>query len=280
MGGLKVRIHPLVLPFGLYCVLTGKIFVFAIYSAVAVVHELGHSFAAATFGYKLNRITLMPFGAVVSGNIEGLKPKDELIIALSGPFINIATGILFVAVWWMFPETYAFTDVAAEANFSMAIINFIPVYPLDGGRALSSYLAQKVGVIKARAVCKTLGIAFSLGLVGLFITSLFYTVNFTLLFFSAFLFFGALDKNKENKYVRIYSSISKEKLKRGVPYIRQAVDKSVTVIKLLRILDANAVNEIIVFDGDKPADKLDQRRITEIMEKGDLYSPIEKYISV
>lgn len=279
MGGLKVRVHPLILPFGIYYLLTGRIFVFVIYSVVAVVHELGHSFAAATFGYKLNRITLMPFGAIVSGNIEGLKPKDELTIALAGPFINLATGILFVAVWWMFPETYAFTDVAAEANFTMAAVNFIPVYPLDGGRALSSFLAQRIGSEKARVVCKTLGIAFATGLLGLFITSLFFTVNFSILFFAAFAFFGAIDKNKENRYIRIYSTLSKEKLKRGVPYRRQAIDKSVPLIKMLRILDANALNEIIVYDGDRVAAKLDQRRITEIMEKGDLYSPIAKYIA-
>ena len=279
MGGIKFKIHPLVFPFGLYFALTGKFTVFVIYTVVAVVHELGHSFAASAAGYKLNRITLMPFGAVVSGNIDGLKPADEMKIALAGPFTNIAIGLLFVACWWMFPLTYAFTDVAAEANFSMALMNFLPVFPLDGGRILSSFLAKNIGKDKAYKICKTSGVILASLLLAAFILSLFYTVNFSFMFFSLFVFFGAIDNHKENKYVKIYSSLSAEKLKKGVEYKRQAVDKSVSVKKLVSILDFNAMNEIIVFDKETEIARLNQKRINEIVVKGDLYSPIEKYLS-
>ena len=279
MGGIKFKIHFLVFPFGLYYALTGKLTLFLIYTVVAAVHELGHSFVASREGYKLNRITLMPFGAVVSGNIDGLKPVDEMKIALAGPFTNIAIGLLFVATWWIFPETYAYTDIAAEANFSMALVNFLPVFPLDGGRVLSSYLSQKSGREKAYKICKVSGVVIAALLLALFIISAFYALNISLLFFSLFVFFGATDKHKENKYVRIYSALSKEKLKRGAEYKKQAVDKSVSVKKVLSILDPDAVNEIVVFDGEKEIAKLSQRRVSEIIEKGDLYSPIEKYLS-
>lgn len=279
MGGIKFKIHFLVFPFGLYFALTGKFMMFLIYTVVAVVHELGHSFVAANAGYKLNRITLMPFGAVVSGNIDGLKPVDEMKIALAGPFTNIAVGLLFLATWWIFPETYAYTDIVAEANFSMALINFLPVFPLDGGRVFSSYLSQKVGKEKAYKICKASGITVSLILLVLFSVSAFYTFNFSLMFFSLFVFFGALDKHKENKYVKIYSAFSPEKLKRGVECKRQAVDKSVSVKKILSILDADALNEIVVFDGEKEITRLNQKKLNEIIIKGDLYAPIEKYLS-
>ena len=90
MGGLRLYVHPLFLIFGAYYALTGKILIFIIYTLSAVVHELGHSFAAAGLGYRLNKITLMPFGAVASGDIDGLKLKDEIKIALAGPLINLA----------------------------------------------------------------------------------------------------------------------------------------------------------------------------------------------
>lgn len=279
MGGIKLKIHPLFFLFGLYFAFTGKILVFVIYTVVAVVHELGHSFAAASFGYRLNRITLMPFGAVVSGNIDALKPADEMKIALAGPFTNIAIGVLFVACWWVFPETYAFTDVAAEANFSMAAMNFLPVFPLDGGRVLSSFLSLKAGKDKSYKICKSLGIVLAFVLLGIFAVSVFYTVNFSFMFFALFVFFGAIDKHKENKYVKMYSALSGEKLKRGVEYKKHAVDKSITVKKLLSVIDTDAINEIVVFDGNAEMARLSQKRINEIMEKGDLYSPIEKYIS-
>ena len=125
MGSINLSVHPLFYVFGFYYALTGRIFVFVIYTVCAVLHELGHSFVATSAGYRLNKITLMPFGAVVSGNVEGLKFLDEIAIALAGPFLNLAIGVFFVAVWWVYPESYAYTDIVAEANFSMALVNFL-----------------------------------------------------------------------------------------------------------------------------------------------------------
>ena len=138
---LKFSLHPLFFACGFYYALTGKFLTFLIYSFCALLHELGHAFIANGSGYKLNKITLMPFGAVVCGDLDNLKAKDEIKIALAGPCLNLLIGILFVALWWIFPETYSFTDIVAEANFSMALINFIPAYPLDGGRVLCAIIA-------------------------------------------------------------------------------------------------------------------------------------------
>lgn len=278
MGGINLFVHPLFFAFGLYYALTGKIFIFVIYTVCAVVHELGHSFQAASAGYKLNKITLMPFGAVVSGNIDGLHFKDEIKIALAGPLLNLAIGLLFVATWWLFPETYAFTDVVAEANFSLALVNFLPIFPLDGGRVLSASLVGAFGKKKAEIICKITGGAFALLLFILFVISAFNQFNLSLLFFSLFVLFGAFGKNKENRYVRLYSALCEENLKRGMPVKRQALYKTATVKKLMSMLDDTAVNEIIVFDGERPRATLTQKQIGEILEKGDLYAPIDKYI--
>lgn len=279
MGGIKLRVHPLFYMFGLYYALTGKIFVFIIYTVSALAHELGHSFAAAGAGYKLNRITLMPFGAVVSGELDGLKCTDELKIALAGPILNLAVGLFFVAVWWIFPEIYAYTDVAAQANFTLALVNFIPVYPLDGGRIAYSLLSLKLKKETVRAICRISGIVFATALFALFIVSAFFTFNLSFLFFSLFVLFGALDKNKENRYVRLYSSVTEEKLKKGIPYKKTGIDKSVSVKNMLSVLDADAINEVVVYDRGEPVAVLSQKKINKIIEKGDLYSPIEKYMS-
>ena len=45
---------------------------------VAVQHECAHAFAAAKLGYKLNAIVLMPFGAVIDGDLRGISFKDEI----------------------------------------------------------------------------------------------------------------------------------------------------------------------------------------------------------
>ena len=278
MGGLKFSIHPLFFAFGLYYALTGRIFIFVICTICAVVHELGHSFVATSVGYKLNKITLMPFGAIVSGNIEGLRFSDEIKIALGGPLINLVIGLFFVATWWVFPETYAFTDVIVQTNFSLAIINLLPIFPLDGGRVLSASITGLLGKRKAQIICKIIGLIFALFLCVCFIISIFNQVNLSLLFFCAFVLFGTFSKDKDNKYVRIYSALSEENLKRGMVVKKIAVHKSTSVKKLLSLLDETCVNEVAVYEGDNVRAVLSQKRICQIIEKGDLYLSIEKYV--
>ncbi len=278
MGGINFSVHPLFFVLGFYYAATGKIFVFIIYTVVAVLHELGHSFVAAGAGYRLKKITLMPFGAVVSGKLDGMKLKDEIKIALAGPFINLAVGLLFVASWWIYPESYAFTDLAAEANFSMAIVNLLPIFPLDGGRVLSASLSILMGDDKAFFICRIISVVFSLLLAALFVISTFNQINLSLLFFAAFVVFGALSRHKENKYVKLYTAPEEEGLLRGMPYKKQALSINATVKKLMLCLDERAINEVVVFDGDRQVTTLSQKRIGEIVEKADLYSPIKKYV--
>ena len=202
MGKINLFVHPLFFLFGLYYALTGRIFLFVICTVSAVIHELGHSYVASSKGYKLNKITLMPFGAVVSGDIDGLKPRDEIIVALAGPFINLAVGIFFVATWWIFPESYVFTQPFFQANASMACVNLMPFYPLDGGRVVTGILQLKRQTDCTHIVKKVTMIC-SLLLFVLFVLSLFTGHNlFSLGLFSAFLFSGVLTKSAGETYVK------------------------------------------------------------------------------
>lgn len=277
MGGINFAVHPLFFAFGLYYALTGKIFVFVIYTISAVVHELGHSIVASNCGYRLNKITLMPFGAVVSGNLDNMHIKDEIKIAIAGPLTNLAIALFFVALWWMFPTLYAFTDIVAEANFSLAIMNFLPIYPLDGGRVLSASLSGMLGKKKSFLICKIIGVVFSLILFVLFVFSIFNTVNFSLLFFASFVLFGAIMKSKDNVYVKLFQSVNTDSLKRGMEIKKIALHKSATVKKLSSVLDPSYISEIVVYD-ERPLKTLSQEEIGEIILNGELYAPLEKYI--
>jgi len=280
MGGIKLSIHPLFFAFGVYYALTGNIFVFLIYTIVALLHELGHSFAAEQRGYKLNKITLMPYGAIVTGNINGLKPKDEIMIALAGPLTNLCIAVIFIAGWWVYPLSYAYTDTAAVANLSIAAINLLPVFPLDGGRILLSLLSAKISEEKSLKICKWISIGFGIALAALFIASLFFAPNISLAFFSAFIIFGALNKKTENRYVKLYAGKTADALKRGLPYLKQGVSEEITVKKLINLLNPCAINEIAVFRGETLITVLDEKRLFEITQNSPVYSTLKEVIDI
>lgn len=275
MGRVSVYVHPLFVFFGLYYFATGKAFVFLMVTICAVLHELGHSIVAEKNGYRLDKITLMPFGAVVQGDLEDVKPKDQIKIALAGPFINLAVGIFFVAIWWIYPESYVYTDLAVETCFSLAFINLLPAYPLDGGKVLSALLSLKLKKRKALAISKIVGVVFGIALFLLFIVTCFNKINVSLLFFSLFIIFGAIEEKKAGKYVKLFTNFSSQKLKRGMPFKKQAIDSSATIKNLMSILDQDAVNEVVIYKKGKPIATLSQEKIVEIITKHSIYTKLD-----
>ena len=249
-----------------------------VYTVSAVIHELGHSFVSAKAGYRLNKITLMPFGAIVSGGTDDMSASDEIKIALAGPLVNLAVGLFFVALWWVFPTIYAYTDIAVESCLTMAIINLIPVYPLDGGMVIFALLRQKFKRKTARRICKISGIVFSVILLGLFVVTLFYTPNYSILLFSVFMLFGTFSVNEENAYVRLFKGVDKDRLKVGVKINRVAIDKSATVKALIATLDSSLLNEVEVYDGSKKICTLSQERLLKIATNGEIYSSVGRYL--
>ena len=276
MGGITVSVHPLFFALGFYYALTGKIFVFIIYSLCALSHELGHSIVAQRQGYRLGKIILMPFGAVVTGNVDGLKFTDQIKIALAGPILNLSVCVFFIAIWWVFPEAYTFTELVVQANLSMALVNLIPAYPLDGGRVLSATLTEFIGEKKAIIVCKVLAGILGGTLFGCFIYSIFNQVNFSLMFFALFVIAGAFDKKRGNVYVKLYSGISEERLLCGMPVKKVALSVNADVKKLISILDVNAINEVSLIKNGKSVKVLGDDDLKKIIENTSVYTKLSE----
>lgn len=280
MVGISLAIHPLFFALGLYYALTGGIFLFIICAVTAVVHEIGHSLVAQSLGYRLNKIVLMPFGAIVVGNTDGLNFIDQTKIALAGPIVNLCIALVFVASWWVVPEIYTFTDVVVSSNLSMAIVNLLPIFPLDGGRITFGILGNYYGYEKAYAISKIMGLVFSAIILTIFVISVIAKVlNLSLLFFSAFVFFSSISRERENKYVKIFSVLDKERLKSGAIIKRYAVDKDTTIKRLINLLDTRSVNEVSVYDNGKKIAEYSQSGIERLIESADIYSTIGQNLS-
>jgi Zn-dependent protease len=161
-----------------------------------VLHELGHALTAKVFGIRTRDITLYPIGGISS--LENLgKPRQELLISLAGPVVNLAIAAALtvpVAMLQRFPTladvVTGRTDVLQSlwaGNLLLALTNLIPAFPMDGGRILRGALAGSIGAERATRIAATVGQGLAIVLA---VVSFHYT-NPWLLFIAFFVFLGA-----------------------------------------------------------------------------------------
>ncbi|HEY5441647.1 MAG TPA: site-2 protease family protein [Gemmatimonadaceae bacterium] len=158
---------------------------------LVVLHECAHALTARRFGIHTRDITLLPIGGIARLERMPREPRQELLVALAGPAVNVVLAIILYATLALSGDlaqlrelneagTTTTTSAAAAlaqlfaVNVSLALFNLLPAFPLDGGRALRALLAMRGGdYVKATVTAARVGRAFALlfGLVGLFVIS-------------------------------------------------------------------------------------------------------------
>lgn len=272
------QFHPLFLLVGVWYACTGELFLFLLSALVAIQHECAHAFASAKLGYKLNKIILMPFGAIIDGDLKGISFRDEIYVAVCGPLCNLITAGFFVALWWLVPTMYAFTDTACYSSLTIAVINLLPAYPLDGGRILKCALCEfflkrhpneEQAERKAERLCRGITLFFAICLFAIFITlALRMRLNLTLLAFAIFLVVGAFgNRDKSAVYGKMDFSC-REAFRRGVELRRVAVLDTCTVKGALRFLSRGSYLVLEVYDkNEKHLFDLPQNLLAELFTK-------------
>ena len=258
----KIRLHPLCLIVGILSAFTGRLLEYLAAVIAALEHECAHSFAARRYGYSLDKIVLMPYGAVVSGDISGIGRKEEIMVLLAGPLANLCTGLFFVALWWLYPECYPFTDTAARISFSLFFVNLLPAWPLDGGRILRALL-RPIGEKRAKIVTTTFTAVIAAGVLGYFVYTCFSTPAFTALAFSLLLGVGVFGGGAYRP-VRITRDFSK-----GVEERRIALSADRTLRDALRYLREDKYLVLVLFEGDEFLGELPEEELMKALSKGD-----------
>ena len=183
-------------------------FVLALFSCV-ILHELGHALTAKRFGIKTEDITMYPIGGVARLERIPEKPKQELLVTIAGPLVNVFIFLLLIPFIYgvdlmapldaessiITPENFILN--LAILNLWLALFNLIPAFPMDGGRILRSLLAMRINRLKATTIAANIGKLLSLGFI---IAGFFY--NPFLIFIGVFIILGAhseleMVRNKE-----------------------------------------------------------------------------------
>ena len=205
---MKFKVHWSFIVLGILMIIFGKFQAFLSCLICAILHEMGHSFVGRKLGYKLNIITLMPYGAMLSGKNMPFCEDDEIKIALAGPFVNIILIIFCFVIWWFFPSVYHITNQFMQANLYTLLFNLLPVYPLDGGRVLRAVLSKKINGAVASKVTKITGFIITGIVFILFFVSFIYNLNYMLGINALFMLIGLMEDDT-NVYYQKLSSFEK-----------------------------------------------------------------------
>lgn len=102
------------------------------WAIASCIHELFHILAIRICKVKILAVGLISTGAVIQ--TETMTPLQELFCSLAGP-VGGLSAILFLRVM---PQI-------AICAVVQSVFNLLPVYPLDGGRALKCFIALLAG---------------------------------------------------------------------------------------------------------------------------------------
>jgi Zn-dependent protease/CBS domain-containing protein len=162
-----------------------------------LVHELAHCVVALRRGIKINSITLLILGGVSSIENELPDPRDELPMSLAGPVTSFLLGVLAWIVVIAGVPLIASRPVAgvvvflfgylALLNLILFVFNLLPAFPMDGGRVLRAWLAQRMPLPRATKIAADIGKIFAF----LFVIFGFFTLNFILIIIGIFIYLGA-----------------------------------------------------------------------------------------
>ncbi len=154
----------------------------ALVFVIVLMHEYGHALAARRYGIGTQDITLLPIGGVARLERMPREPRQELVVALAGPAVNVALAALLWAGLRLFGgEPDPMSATAADERFFgrslatqllavnvwLAAFNMIPAFPMDGGRVLRAVLAWRTGdyaraTVRAAAVGRFFALVFGL----------------------------------------------------------------------------------------------------------------------
>ena len=161
-----------------------------------VFHELSHMFVASICGIRTVKLNIRVSGLCIKLNNNKLNGIKGIVIYLAGPVSNIILACIFKNI-----------SMVYTINLALAVINLIPIYPLDGYHVLGIIL-NFWGVKKQEFLQKLIHyfVLFLLLILGVYQAVIFKNISMILMVF--YIFIQGLIARK-NSSLRLYQEYYK-----------------------------------------------------------------------
>ena len=249
-------------------------------------HEFGHALTAKKFGVVTKDVIISPIGGVARLKSIPKNPKQELLIALAGPAVNLGLAIFFGLIQFfsfdnILPKGDRINLIDAPQDYiayllliNVALIGFnmIPAFPMDGGRVLRALLSMWLkNRLKATKIASIIGQLFAV----LFLVVGYYSgQNFMLIFIGIFVFVMARAEYKQISTEHLLSST----------LIMDIMDPDFTKIyktdHIQRVFELGENRSYLVFDqSDNLCGALPDLFINDAKSRGEMETKVEQYTS-
>ena len=176
-----------------------------------LLHELGHTAVALSYGCRVRDITLLMLGGRATLVDMPRGPWREALMAAAGPFVSFllcvggVMGILgllgldsladFIRGFLgqpvseqhtaVSPLAYALCLYVVKVNRMLLLFNLVPAFPMDGGRIFRALLESRFGRVKATRIAFRVARVLA---VGMALWAVFHGFDFILLLIAYFIF--------------------------------------------------------------------------------------------
>ena len=145
-------------------------------------HELGHTLIAQYYGIQVRSIILWPLGGLATLSRAPARPLQSLFITAAGPLVNLllmaglglaaagwfVAGVAGVLLWPdalpVFRYIVGLILLLALINLGLALLNLLPIFPMDGGQITRAALQLAVGQNRADTITMAISLPLALGL--------------------------------------------------------------------------------------------------------------------
>jgi Zn-dependent protease len=163
------------------------------------IHDVAQATVGTICGIEISGLMILPIGGLPSLANRPKKKIYELYMLAAGPAVNLGLAVLLMSflhpykAYWNEPENIG---VAYPGNFifqlqfinlSLGLLNLLPAFPMDGGRALDTLLEKKYSTLRAKKIVRIFSLLIAFGFL---LTGLIY-LNFTLFIIGLFIVFTA-----------------------------------------------------------------------------------------
>ena len=219
-------------------------------AAAMLLHEGGHVLAMALCGVRECRIELTPFGGVADvPGFERLPGRQQCLIALAGVPVSTASAWLCLR---FAPQT-EFFRLFYRFSLGMALVNVLPVWPLDGARVLLCAARWFGREEPVRRAMLWLSYLLAAGMLA----------NLSLFLLPPYLAYAAWQSSMGGSLRGAAAALEGEswpkgKLLRALPFVCRGTPEKLELLRLLRALPEGRTALLYKFDGQTG-------RLTEVL---------------